>query len=89
MGNKKTPSKLKILEVLNYYHDLSNHTMQSRVTTLSRGVKVRGKFGRGRESTLPGRVATNFTHFSAQLCFFPCITVLVKIFSLGAQMHTK
>jgi hypothetical protein len=23
------------------------------------------------------------------LCFFPYITVLVKIFSLGAQKHTK
>jgi hypothetical protein len=27
--------------------------------------------------------------FLTLLCFFPCITVLVKIFSLGAQKHTK
>jgi hypothetical protein len=30
-----------------------------------------------------------FLCFSAQLYFFPCIKVLVKIFSLGAQKHTK
>jgi hypothetical protein len=30
-----------------------------------------------------------FLCFLALLYFFPCITVLVKIFSLGAQKHTK
>jgi hypothetical protein len=28
-------------------------------------------------------------YFLAFLYFFPCITVLVKIVSLGAQKHTK
>jgi hypothetical protein len=30
-----------------------------------------------------------FLFFLTLLCFFSCITVLVKIFSLGAQKHTK
>jgi hypothetical protein len=30
-----------------------------------------------------------FLCFSAELYFFPYIIVLVKIFSLGAQKHTK
>jgi hypothetical protein len=30
-----------------------------------------------------------FLCFLAQLCFFPCIIVLVNIFSLDAQKHTK
>jgi hypothetical protein len=30
-----------------------------------------------------------FFCFSAQLYFFPCITVLVIIFSLGSQKNTK
>jgi hypothetical protein len=30
-----------------------------------------------------------FLFILALLCFFPCIIVLVKIFSLGAQKHTK
>jgi hypothetical protein len=30
-----------------------------------------------------------FLCFLAQLCFFPYIIVLVKIFSLGDQKHTK
>jgi hypothetical protein len=33
MGNKKTLQKLKIWEVLNYYHDLLTYTAQSSVTT--------------------------------------------------------
>jgi hypothetical protein len=30
-----------------------------------------------------------FFYFLAQLCFFPCIILLVNIFSLGEQKHTK
>jgi hypothetical protein len=30
-----------------------------------------------------------FVFFLALLYFFPCITMLVNIFSLGAQKHTK
>jgi hypothetical protein len=33
MGNKKILQKLKNLEVLDYYHDLQTHTVQSSVTT--------------------------------------------------------
>jgi hypothetical protein len=41
--------------------------------------------------TWPGghHVRPFFLCFLAQLCFFRYIIVLVKIFSLGAQKHTK
>jgi hypothetical protein len=41
--------------------------------------------------TWPGghHVHPFFLCFLVQLCFFPYIIVLVKIFSLGAQKHTK
>jgi hypothetical protein len=52
------------------------------------------EFVQGREATKHGRptghlYAPLFVFFLALLYFFPCITVLVKIFSLGAQKHTK
>jgi hypothetical protein len=44
----------------------------------------------GHNIWLGGHVnAPLFLFFLALLYFFPCITVLVKISSLGAQEHTK
>jgi hypothetical protein len=45
----------------------------------------------GGQITWPGshQFRPFFLCFSAQLYFFPCIIVLAKIFSLGAQKHTK
>jgi hypothetical protein len=45
----------------------------------------------GDHKTWPGGLqnAPLFMFVLALLCFFPCITVLVKIFLLGAQKHAK